>query len=321
MTLSLGLGSAWTAGADTPNPVVVELFTSEGCSSCPPGEQALSALEKNAPAGSGSLIVLEWHVDYWDYLGWKDRFGSAEATQRQYRYAGSLPSQVYTPQAVVNGTQVPSYAGDANELAALARRASGQTSAAHVEMTVTPQSGAVTLNVTSRGVPSTAKIQAVLVETGLSSHPTAGENAGQRLVHTRVVRRTQILDGTQGTFSFAVPADVDSSRASLVLLVQDQRSMAVLAACESPLAGSLSLRSEWKGRVVNRSGAGVSHLVLQACSDKVCVWGATDADGNFRFESLPPGNYSLTVGTTPHVTQVSLEAGRTFEQTKAVVAP
>jgi hypothetical protein len=310
------------AGAEAPHPVVVELFTSEGCSSCPPGEQALSQLEKDAALGDSSLIVLEWHVDYWDYLGWKDRFGSSEATQRQYRYAKSLPSDVYTPQAVINGTTVPDYAGDVAELRKLIAAALRQPASVSVEAAVKPSdAGSVELSVRSQGVPAHARIQALLVEAGLSSHPTAGENVGRVLIHTRVVRRTQLLDGTQGTFSFAVPSEVDRSRASLVLLVQDPKTMAVLASFQTPLGAGLTQRSQWTGRVVDRSGAGLSRVALQACSDRVCVAGVTDENGNFRFPSLPPGRYSLTVGTKAHVVEVSLDAGQAFAPRDAVVVP
>ena len=78
---------------------VVELFTSQGCSSCPPADRVLSELAK-----SDDVLALAWHVDYWDYLGWKDTFGSSLATQRQRAYAQSLGKRsVYTPQAIING--------------------------------------------------------------------------------------------------------------------------------------------------------------------------------------------------------------------------
>ena len=90
---------------------VLELFTSEGCSSCPPADEALSDISQRAQKEGLPVYALEWHVDYWDSLGWKDPFDSHEATERQYAYARALPSDVYTPQLVVNGTLVPSYAG------------------------------------------------------------------------------------------------------------------------------------------------------------------------------------------------------------------
>ncbi len=76
---------------------VVELFTSQGCSSCPPADRAFQA------ATGGNILGLAWHVDYWDYLGWRDTFSSAQATARQRAYAGNGAGGVYTPEIVING--------------------------------------------------------------------------------------------------------------------------------------------------------------------------------------------------------------------------
>src|SRR3954454_16089190 len=88
-----------------PSPVVVELFTSQGCSSCPPADALIHDIA-NDPAMRGRVIPLAFHVDYWDSLGWRDPFSSAEWTQRQARYAPTMQlNSSYTPQAVVNGTR------------------------------------------------------------------------------------------------------------------------------------------------------------------------------------------------------------------------
>jgi hypothetical protein len=88
-----------TAQADGPARGVVELFTSQGCSSCPPADAALARI-----LGDGRVVALAWHVDYWDYLGWKDTFSSSSATSRQAAYAQNIGGGSYTPEFVVNGS-------------------------------------------------------------------------------------------------------------------------------------------------------------------------------------------------------------------------
>lgn len=96
----LGVGSTALSAAEITQPKgVVELFTSQGCYSCPPADKIIGEYSKGT-----DVLALSWHVDYWDYLGWKDIFGSKANTQRQYAYARALKErQVYTPQAVING--------------------------------------------------------------------------------------------------------------------------------------------------------------------------------------------------------------------------
>ncbi len=159
---------------------VVELFTSEGCSSCPPADEALSKLVREADQQKLPIYALEWHVDYWDYLGWKDRWDSRVATQRQYAYARVLPSSVYTPQVVINGRTVPAYAGDLHELEADARSEANHPAEGTLGLTARQESPtSVRINLSVAGSPADAKVLLVEVEGDLKAKPTAGECGAQ----------------------------------------------------------------------------------------------------------------------------------------------
>jgi hypothetical protein len=155
-------------------PVVVELYTSEGCSSCPPADRWLSTLK-----GRPGVLALSFHVTYWDRLGWPDRFASADYTQRQYDWAARQGSrQVYTPQVVVNGA-------DWRRWPALPE----QQGSPPVNVQLTRQGGQVLAEVSAAaaGAPTMSAYWAVLEDAHVSQ-VQAGENSGETLRHDHVVR-------------------------------------------------------------------------------------------------------------------------------------
>ncbi|MFL5350664.1 MAG: DUF1223 domain-containing protein [Hyalangium sp.] len=173
-------------------PVLVELFTSEGCSSCPPADAALARLAQKQPVEGVELIALGFHVDYWDYLGWKDPYASPEYGERQRRYAlDGDDNRVYTPQMVVDGTR--SFVGGEDEARAqaavaakrskvplrLSTRVEGDTVVVRVRMDMAPAQG--------------LELWAALAEDGLSSDVKRGENVGRKLSHAAVVRTLATL--------------------------------------------------------------------------------------------------------------------------------
>ena len=293
LVLSAALPLAAEGAGEGPGFAVVELFTSEGCSSCPPADSALSQLAHDA-AGSGlPVYALEWHVDYWDYLGWKDPWDSSAATQRQYAYARSLPSSVYTPQAVINGQTVPSYAGDLKELETDARQAASRPAAARVTLDDVREAapGELRGHVEVSTVPGGDVLLLVETEGDLGATPRAGENAGRSLVHSSVVRAWKIIPAATGDFTMQIPTAGRAPRRRLVAIVQDPRTMHILAASRTDLgqaaAGQLS------GRVVNADGQPLAGVLIQACSARLCIPARTDRAGCFSMAEVPAGSYEM----------------------------
>lgn len=172
--------------------VVVELFTSEGCSSCPPADKLLKELEEQQGVQGAQVIALEEHVDYWDHLGWRDPFSSREWTERQQDYAARLGNGgIYTPQMVVDGTSefVGNWEGQARaEIAAAARKWK-----AEVKILDRGPIGAGAQQIHTSmgkiaGAGGDAEIWLAVTERGLHSSVKAGENAGEELYHAGVVR-------------------------------------------------------------------------------------------------------------------------------------
>ena len=189
--LVLGSEVPRTSGARTP--ILVELFTSEGCSSCPPADALLSKLDQQPVAGA-ELVVLSEHVDYWNHLGWKDPYSSRLYSDRQDAYAGRFGSDgVYTPQMVVDGTYqfVGSSSRAANQAFAEALNAPkipvhlssislepANILHAHVEIEAAPASSE----------PGEAEVYIAIALNRAESRVAQGENGGRILAHTAVVR-------------------------------------------------------------------------------------------------------------------------------------
>ncbi|HEY3131302.1 MAG TPA: DUF1223 domain-containing protein, partial [Acidobacteriota bacterium] len=183
-------------------PVLVELFTSEGCSSCPPADELLARIERAQPVPGAQIIALGEHVDYWNRLGWTDRYSSAQFTERQSEYAQVFKTDaIYTPQMVIDGRAefVGSDLNKARKAIATATRAPKGT----VQITRSPGSagtkpGALGLQIRPEGVPSLSdgdigQVLLAVVEDNLYSEVRGGENAGRKLNHSAVARQLQVI--------------------------------------------------------------------------------------------------------------------------------
>lgn len=222
-------------------PVVVELFTSEGCSSCPSADAALRELASAQSVPGVEVIALGQHVDYWNNLGWKDPFSSAQFTERQRWYAQGFKEGNYTPQAVVNGRY--EFVGSRrSELAETVAKAA-QAPRATVALARTAGS----LHVQVSGLPAGTKaadVALALTETGLSSQVGRGENAGHLLHHAAIVRALRPLGrvGADGTFTATAPLNLNAAWKAAylraVVLVQETGSHRIVGVGSLPLASA-----------------------------------------------------------------------------------
>ena len=228
-----------------PTSVLVELFTSEGCSSCPPADALLAQLVATPVLEGVRIVALGEHVDYWDELGWKDRFSSPAFTNRQQVYASRLSAQgAYTPQLVVDGRSecVGSDATAAKR--AIARAAGAPHGRVAIDLDGLIQNGGVHVVVTVTDLPQQpadrADIVVAITEDGLQTRATRGENRGRTLSHVAVVRLLTTIGEAVGPSGRAerelsIPADWQPGRLNIVAFAQQRRSRQVLASVVVPL--------------------------------------------------------------------------------------
>lgn len=166
-------------------PVVIELFTSEGCSSCPPADNFLAELERKQPVDKADVIVLSEHVDYWNQLGWKDPFSASLFSERQQSYAEIMHDDgVYTPEAVIDGQYAAVGSNKPNVLKAIA--SATRTAKPELSLTVSREGDDVLVH-----LPEAAKgtrTWVAITEAQVESHVAHGENGGRTLQHVGVVR-------------------------------------------------------------------------------------------------------------------------------------
>jgi len=220
--------------------VLLELYTSEGCDSCPPADRRLSRLNSQ-PEHAGRVVPLAFHVDYWDRLGWVDRYASPQHTGRQYAMAGLARSQlVYTPQFLRNGRD---WRGAENPLDGVGDARPG----ARIVLELgAPTGGNLAIDGEVRLLAATVAAEAwlALYENNLESQVRAGENAGKTLRHDFVVRRLigPLLPDPAGRLSLRrqIALDAGWKRADLgvVVFVQDKASGEILQALQRPTCSS-----------------------------------------------------------------------------------
>ncbi|HME41197.1 MAG TPA: DUF1223 domain-containing protein [Steroidobacteraceae bacterium] len=226
--LAAGTLMGLAAAAHTqPRPAVVELFTSEGCNSCPPAEAYVGELAQRA-----DVLALAFHVDYWDDLGWRDRFGLPESVQRQRAYANALRlSSVYTPQVVVDGHG--NFVG--SDRASIGRALAGNRSGVPVALSV--RDGEVRVDLGTQDKAAACDVVLIAYLRTAVSPIGRGENAGRTLKEFNIVRGIRSLgrwDGQQRQYRAAVDA-LPRDATDVAVLVQPLGQAPIIGAASTAL--------------------------------------------------------------------------------------
>lgn len=230
---------------DKKTPVIVELFTSEGCSSCPPADKLLAILNRDQIVENAEIIALSQHVDYWDRLGWRDPFSSRQFSNRQDEYAGFFKKdEVYTPQMVVDGRREFNGADAALARKSIIEAAKEKKGDATIEIEKL-ENNVAQLEIKIENLPRLSKndvatAMLAVTEDNLLSKIYRGENSGRRLQHVAVVRSLQNIGNlTQDGKSFAQTFVIDSAwkleNLNAVVFVQETGSRKILAAAKIKL--------------------------------------------------------------------------------------
>jgi hypothetical protein len=218
--------------------VVVELFSSEGCSSCPPADSVLAELADKQPVAGADILALEMHVDYWNSLGWVDPFSSPKLSARQRAYADAAGERgVYTPQMIVDGTA--ELIGSRGDAARAAIAAASRSAKAKVALVARGDKVTISISeLTDPGQP--ADVWLAITESNLKTAVPRGENAGATLAHGPVVRSLSKVGGANGaSFSIEAPLALDTSwlqeNLRLVAFVQRRKTLNIVGAASVDL--------------------------------------------------------------------------------------
>ncbi|GAB3711000.1 hypothetical protein GCM10027592_48160 [Spirosoma flavus] len=234
-----GINVAWTPNkppvhAKREPVAVVELFTSQGCSSCPSADHLLTETLADAAKTNRNVIGLSFHVDYWDRLGWKDPFSNHAFTKRQYEYGERFKlSGVYTPQEIVNGQQ--EFVGSNRvRQSNLLEAALNQPASAGVQLTIASPS-ATTRSVSYKldGDLANVVLHIALVSKVAVTNVQRGENAGRKLIHNNVVRSFQTVSASpEGSVTLTFPDGFEPANGAIVAYVQGQQRLDIRGASQ-----------------------------------------------------------------------------------------
>lgn len=212
----------------TSKTIVMELFTSQGCSSCPAADRLLGKY-----ANDPSVIALSFHVDYWNNLGWKDPFSSAANSERQKQYAKALALDgVYTPQLVINGER-EMVGSDENKIGSAIESLANETSNTSMEISnLSFKESKISVQFTIQSLPGNASVYALVVQKKGVTSVKAGENRGVTITNYNIVRSLTTINAGNGANDaiLSLPVGISAQEVSIVLLAQDSSAKIIAAA-------------------------------------------------------------------------------------------
>lgn len=212
---------------------VIELFTSEGCSSCPAADEAVAEIQKKY---NSNVHVLCFHVDYWNYLGWKDEYSDAVYSERQQRYASAFGLQsIYTPQAIVNGEK--EFVGsDRALLSRSVEKALSNDNEVHVKITAETDNGKPVKVNYEAPINNSTELNIALIQLNAETEVKRGENKGRILKHINIVRafRSILLNKAgNGTLEFEMPAVLTKLNCKIIAYLQDLKTLKISGVTEA----------------------------------------------------------------------------------------
>jgi hypothetical protein len=205
--------------------ILLELFTSQGCSSCPSADKLVEKTLLDAQKLGKKVFALSYHVDYWDRLGWKDPFSQAQFTQRQYEYAKWMNSaNVYTPQIVVNGTD--EFVGsDSKKMAQTIGKLSDSGSKIDFQFeNIEWKNEVINLNVNLSDLPKNSQLNVAFVNKNTVTNIQRGENEGRKLTSINVVRVLQRIPSTtlKNQVNLLIPKNTEKANSRIIAFLQDK---------------------------------------------------------------------------------------------------
>lgn len=212
---------------------VLELFTSEGCSSCPPADQLMGELEKQYR--DQPVYILSYHVDYWNNLGWKDTFSNAENSKRQQQYSQILHSQVYTPQLIINGKK--EFVGsDRDAVENAIHDALFTSNSLKLDLSAKISDKEIQINFKAAENNPHHQLLITLVEKKSSTSVQRGENEGRHLVHWQIVHQQHqisLKNSPEGTTSFKLPENFNPNDWEIIGMIQNMKTGEILGAVKT----------------------------------------------------------------------------------------